>query len=51
MNKNITKKQLDSFRKLMDRLDKAKLETEKAIIKQHKIHDMVNKRAKFLGFK
>ena len=41
---------MKSFSSLMDRLDKAKKESEEARNKERLIQSMVNKRAKFLGF-
>ena len=46
-----TQKQLKSFEKLMDRLDKAKIATKNARIKEYELLIMVQKRAKFLGIK
>lgn len=46
-----TQKQLKSFEKLMDRLDKAKIATKNARIKESELLIMVQKRAKFLNIK
>ena len=46
---NLTENQMKSFSLLMNRLDKAKLETVAAQEKETKLLIMVRQRAKFLG--